>query len=194
MNVFDMCHKAAVYSERDDEYPATAPATVEEYVDEAARYREIFLDAINDAQKEAAIKLGVPIEEAIITPVEGRIDLTTIDPLPLRIRRIEDQVGFYPVGYYKITEQEIAVNATKPVRIIYTYAPAKLVDDDEEPMFPEGQVDPLVYVFLAVARVYQSERKNETAAPWEGRYYDKLNKVKPMASGKTRRLPRRNFR
>lgn len=194
MNLFDICRKAAVYSERDDEYPTEAPDTLAEYVDEAKRYREIFVDAANEAYIEAAKKLGIPLEEAEIAPVDGRIDLTAITPAPLRIRRIEDSEGHYVVGYYKITEQEIAVSATRPVRIIYNYAPDKLVDDGDEPEFPEEQVDPLLYVFLAVARVYQSERKNDTAAPWEGRYYDKLDKVKPVASGKTRRLPRRSFR
>lgn len=194
MKLFDICRKAALYSERDDEYPTAAPATVAEYVDEAARYREIFVDAANDAYIEAAKKLGIPLEEAEVTPVDGRIALTGIDPLPIRIRRVEDAEAHYVVGYYKITEQEIAVTATRPVRIIYNYAPDPLVEDDDEPIFPDAQVDPLLYVFLAVARVYQSERKNDTAAPWEARYYDKLNKVKPVGSGKTRRLPRRDFR
>ena len=191
MTVLDMCKKAALLSERDDEF---VPDDSGKYVEEAARYREIFIDAFNEAQSEVARKLGVPIATVTITPENNRVSFADMDPPMIRIRRLEDAEHHSIVGYVTITEGLIEVCGTRPLKVFYNHLPNPMALDTDKPHFPDETADPMLYINLAVARVYQSERKNDTAAPWEARYYEKLRQVKTVGSGKTRRIPKRIFR
>ena len=70
-----------------------------------------------------------------------------------------------------------------------------LAEEYDEPIFPESMVDPSVYIALAVARVWQSERKTGAAQMWLNEYYQKLRSLRgSIRSGVRRRLPRTLFR
>jgi hypothetical protein len=194
MKVDAMLAAAAQHSNRSDEF--VKDDTTGEYVDEVLDWYEIFMNAFNEAYGEAAKKLGTPIQTDTLTPDEhGRILLTGLTKEPAQIRRVADADSDASVAFNFISQQEIEVFVIRPVKITYNYLPTRLALETDEPIFPEESVDPMLYVFLAAARVYQSERKFDAATVYLNQYYEKLGKVRHVgAAGSGRRVPRRRFR
>lgn len=191
MNVGAMCVLAAQLSDRSDEYVKNDEGAYEE---EAALYRAVFLSAMNEAYREAAKKLGMPLRKVTVTPVSYRVSFKNFDPPYVQIIRIEDAVSRKPEVFKFVNAQEIEVFTERSLTITYIYLPDELVLDTDEPEFADSLVDPMLYVYKAVAEVYRSERKNDTAAPWDGKYFEKLSKVRAYPAGALRRVPRRRFR
>jgi hypothetical protein len=87
------------------------------------------------------------------------------------------------------------VHSGEKLILHYHYLPEPLAKEYDEPIFPESLVDPSVYIALAVARVWQSERKMGAAQMWLNEYYQKLRSLRgSVRSGVRRRLPRTLFR
>ena len=85
--------------------------------------------------------------------------------------------------------------AGEVVLLHYHYLPSRLAEEADEPVFPEAQVDPMLYISLATARLWQSERKMSAAQPWLSEYYRKLRELRPdMRPARKKRLPRTIFR
>jgi hypothetical protein len=191
MTVQVMCDQAALHSNRSDEF---VKGDSGDYEDEALGYFNLFLGAINEAYFEAARKLGIPATEEVVTPENGRIDLTALSHPVARLKGVMNSDGTADVVFRQINRDLIQVNTDDGVLIRYTYFPTRLTLLTQEPDFPEEVVPSELYIFLAAARVYQSENKAKSAEPWLQQYYEKLSKIRHVGSGTARRVPVRRFR
>lgn len=191
MTVQKMADQAALLSYRADEFIKNDEGA---YVDEAADYLTIFLAAFNEANREAARKLGRPTFTKSITPTDRRYSLSKLDPPYGQIHRVEDPTYHTRVSFIFVAADVIEFRSDETVLITYNCMPDELVNLTDEPEFDEAQVDPMLYISLAVARVFQSERKMDTASPWEAKFYEKLSKVGHAGAGTVRRVLRRRFR
>ena len=193
MTVLEMCTQAANLSNRGDEYAMNDEGTA--YEDESLLWRTIFLAAINDAYHEASRRLGIPSYEDTVTPEEdGTIDISALTNPVGRITRVMNSDKSSEVEFRLVNRNEIRVLTDDDVVIQYTYLPDRLEADGDEPEFPDEAVPAELYIFLAAARVYQSENKHKSAGPWLQEYYAKLSKIRHIASGTARRIPSRRFR
>ena len=66
---------------------------------------------------------------------------------------------------------------------------------NDEPVFSDAIVDPALYVALAVARMWQSEKKMDFFMQWYNQYREHLRNVRgTMKALSKMRIPRRLFR
>lgn len=196
MNLKQMCDIAARYSDRADEFYLTETEEGSmEYQEEALLSFRIFRDAINEAYFEVARKRLLP--DAFVkveTGIRGVIDLSALYPAVHTVVEVLDEPGETPMDFLFQTRFSLRVpdaDAGKTVILHYHYLPDPLVTLWDEPVFPEAVVDPMVYISLAVARIWQSERKLNQYQVWMSEYYQKLRAVRPtMRDGRARRIPR----
>ena len=196
MTLDEMCIAAARYSDRFDEFEKDSSG---EYVDDARQYFDVFRDAINEAYFAVARECLMPDDYATITVGEdGFVDLKAVSPEVYAVKDVLDKHRTTNLAYTFDTKFRIRVEGAKPgdqVTLFYHYVPDKLSMLTDVPVFPESVVDPMVYICLAVARIWMSEKKFDYANQWLQQYYLLLNKVKSnMQSRADRRIPRRRFR
>ena len=200
MNLGRMCEAAARYSDRYDEYVKTLNEEgKEEFEGEALHWFKIFRDAINEAYFEVSrARLTPEVRLEYVMGDERVIDMKDLLPQVCSVcgvYRADGQTGVEFV-FRNRTEIEVkSVHSGEKLILHYHYLPEPLAKEYDEPIFPESLVDPSVYIALAVARVWQSERKMGAAQMWLNEYYQKLRSLRgSVRSGVRRRLPRTLFR
>ena len=200
MNLGGMCRLAARYSDRYDEYvKTTAQDGSEAFEGEALHWFEVFRDAINEAYFEISrSRLTPQCRLEVQLPADRVIDLYQMQPEMCSICGVYRLDGMTEVGYVFINRTSIEVTGARggdAVIVEYHYLPERLEAESDEPVFPESLADPSIYVALAVARVWQSERKMSAAQYWLSEYYQKLRAIRTsLKSVRRRRLPRMMFR
>lgn len=196
MTLDEMCMAAARYSDRYDEFEKNDEGT---YEDDAAHYFNVFRDAINEAYMAVSREYAMPdTREKIRVGTGGTIDLLSVEPVVCTVQDVLDEGEHVNIPYNFRTKYELElenVAAGNTVTIVYHYLPEKLQRLKDEPIFTDGTVDPMVYISLAVARMWQSEKKFDYANQWLQQYYSLLRGIKSsLASRNKRRIPRRMFR
>jgi len=196
MTLDEMCIAAARYSDRYDEFEKN---TDEEYEDDALHYFNVFRDAINEAYAAVARECMMPdMYSTLKVGKDGTVDLTALSPEIYGIKDVLNKNRTANLAYnfetkFTISVPDAAVGDT--VTIYYHYIPKRLEDQGDSPVFPESMVDPMVYISLAVARIWMSEKKFDYANQWLQQHYLLLNKIKNgLKSRANRRIPRRMFR
>lgn len=200
MNLSGMCRMAAKYSDRYDEYVKTEGQDgTQAYEGEALHWFELFRDAVNEAYFEVSRSRLMPVMRVQRKLAADRIiELDEVQPEVCTVCGVYRIDGVTAVGYVFRRRTRIEVlgaDIGEEVVVEYHYLPQRLQNEEDEPVFPESVVDPMVYVSLAVARVWQSERKMSTAQQWLGEYYQKLRTIRTgMKPPRLRRLRRPLFR
>ena len=195
MTLDEMCLAAARYSDRYDEMEKNEDG---EYEDDALHYFNVFRDAINEAYREVSRKYAAPDTYATATvDRNGQIDLSEMDPPVYALKEIFNSDA--TVAYSYTFETKYVVNirnvANERVQLYYHYMPDELKRLKDVPVFTDAQVDPMIYISLAVARMWQSEKKFDYANHWMSQYYTLLRDVRNGLNDRSkRRIPRRRFR
>ena len=200
MTLDEMCMMAARYSDRYDEFEKTKNEQGKMvYQDDALHYFNIFRDAINEAYFEVARTRCEP-DTYVETTVDenGQINLEYLSPQPYSLKNLLTVNRRQSISFDFETKFVLNVTGAKPgdtVCVYYNYMPERLDSLNDEPIFPESVVDPSVYVNLAVAKMWQSEKKLTLYQSWLNDYRTALYAVRPtMKGGNLRRLPRGRFR
>lgn len=196
MTLEEMCLSAARYSDRYDEFEKTEDDDGNfAYLDDAAHYLNVFRDAINEAYFAVSRERLSPDMYKTVTVKDGLIDLEGLDPLPYSVASVltEDRGKTIPFTF----ETKFVLRVTGAydrVCVYYHYLPDRLESLGDEPIFPESAVDPMVYISLAVARIWLSEKKIDLYQQWMSEYYAALRGVKHnLRPGSLKRVPRSRF-
>lgn len=196
MTLDEMCIAAAQYSDRYDEFEKNDYG---EYEDDALNYFNIFRNAINEAYYRVARECAMPDVYVLASVNEDRqILLEDLDPMVFGIKDVLNEQRTANLRYNFVTKYVLEVPEAHPgdqVTVYYHYVPDRLEDLDDTPIFTESVVDPMLYISLAVARIWMSEKKFDFAERWLREYHDYLSKItSSMRSRANRRIPRRLFR
>lgn len=206
MTLDEMCIMAARYADRYDEFEKTLDGgddgiSIEAedwYEDDALHYFNVFRDGINEAYREVSRLQAMPDRWELITVnSEKQIDLSDIEPPLYAIKQLLNADKTSAVSYTFSTKYIIDVNAEEGeiLQILYHYIPEDLKYLTDEPVFLESQVDPMLYVCMAVARMWYSEKKFEFGDRWMSQYYSYLRNVRSNLKDRSRRrIPRGLFR
>ena len=202
MTLENMCIMAARYSDRYDEFERIDEGTnrgEEAYEDDALHYFNVFKDAINEAYREVSRLQAMPDMYANVTVnAKQQIDLQALEPGVYTIKELLNEDKTQAVSYTFSTKYVLDVSSILPgtkLSLLYHYIPEDLTLLNDEPIFTDAQVDPMVYVSLAVARMWYSEKKFDFGNQWMSQYYTFLRNVRSdMKSRLGRRIPRGLFR
>lgn len=200
MNLGEMCNMAACWADRYDEYVKTTNADGQTaFEGEALQWFHVFRDAINEAYFEISrTRLAPETRVQRKLGADRVISLENMDPEAYSVRSIYYADGATEAEFIFRSRNEIEVVGAKAgenVVLEYHYLPKRLENEQDEPIFSEATADPSIYVALAVARMWQSERKLSAAQYWMSEYYQKLRSVRPnMKQARKRRIPSRRFR
>ena len=195
MTLDEMCIAAARYSDRYDEFEKNDE---EEYEDDALHYFNVFRDAINEAYRSVSRQMAKPDTYTKVRVDKNKqIDLMDVSPGVFFVKNLLDEKRTNAVNYTFDTKYVLNVEAEpgSSVTLYYHYVPDDLERLNDSPIFSEAQVDPMVYISLAVARIWQSEKKFEYANHWMSQYYTLLREIRgSLDKISNRRIPRRRFR
>lgn len=200
MNLEGMCQMAARYSDRYDEFERTLEGTGNMaeayYEDDALHYFTVFRDAINEAHREVSRIHAMPDTWKNLTlNAKRQINLMNLDPAVYAVKAlVKDGTT---VDYSFETKYLINVDANPGdvLRLQYHYIPEDMEALDDEPFFTDTQVDPMVYVCLAVARMWYSEKKFDYGDRWLAQYQMHLRAIRSSLKDRSRRrIPRGVFR
>lgn len=195
MTLDEMCLAAARYSDRYDEMEKNEDG---EYEDDALHYFNVFRDAINEAYREISRKYALPDTYVAATVDElGQVNLARLEPSIYCLKEVLNAERSMSLPYTFETKFIIDVDAPAdtPVTLCYHYMPPSLEELNDAPVFNDAQADPMIYISLAVARMWQSEKKFEYANHWMSQYYTLLRDVRSGFNDRSkRRIPRRQFR
>ena len=202
MTLEEMCVAAARYSDRYDEFERTLDGDDNEaesyYEDDALHYFYVFREAINEAQREISRMYAMPDRWAEVTVDENQqIDLTEMSPGLYTVKSLLNSNKSGMVDYTFDTKYILNVQAEpeSTVNLFYHFIPDDLVYLDDEPFFTEAQADPMVYICLAVARMWYSEKKFDYGDRWMAQYQMHLREIKSSLKDRSRRrIPRGVFR
>ena len=199
MTLDEMCMAAARYSDRYDEFEKTEVDGEAVYEDDAEHYFNVFRDAINEAYMAVSREYAMPNTRGTVEVGEdGGIDLTSVYPMVYTVQDVLNANETANIPYTFRTKYVLepeGVQKGEKVTLLYHYLPDRLEKLEDEPIFSEAVVDPMVYICLAVARMWQSEKKFDYANQWMQQYYAHLRAVKSSMSDRSRRrIPRRMFR
>lgn len=200
MNLGEMCRAAARYADRYDEYVKTVGTDgTEKFEGEALHWFNILRDAVNEAYFEASRSRMTPdVRVEIVLGEDRMIDMNGMEPGVCSVRGLYRADGATEAAFVFRTRsrmEAVGAKAGEKVILHYHYLPARLTEEGDEPVFPEAQVDPMLYISLATARLWQSERKMSAAQPWLSEYYRRLRELRPdMRPARKKRLPRTVFR
>lgn len=199
MTLDQMCQSAARYADRYDEFEKTENEDGRMvYEDDALHYFNVFRDAINEAYFEVARNYGRPDAYKLLTvPEDGIVSLADLDPQPYAIKRVLDESREKDIEFRFQTRYELYIpnREGQTVTLLYQYLPDRLTTYGDEPIFPESQVDAMVYISLAVAQIWLSEKKTDLYNTWMNKYYMLLKQVRSSLMSRSRsRIPRRAFR
>lgn len=199
----DMCIMAARYSDRYDEYERTLnggdSAEAEDwYEDDALHYFNVFRDGINEAYREVSRLQAMPdIFIEVEVDENKQVDLSSVSPGVYGVKQLLNQNRTEAIDYTFSTKYVLDVNANPgdTLSLLYHYIPDDLVLLTDEPVFTEAQVDPMLYVCMAVARMWYSEKKFDFGNQWMSQYYTYLRSVRSSLKDRSRRrIPRGIFR
>lgn len=196
MNLGRMCEAAARYSDRYDEF---VKADGGDYEGEALHWFNIFRDAVNEAYFEIARCVREPEMKQEIRLDESRvIDLSKMEPEAVAVIGVYRPDGLTEAEFVFRQRRMIEVRgarAGETVILRWQYHPNRLEKESDEPVFSEALADPMIYIALATARIWQSERRMSDAQIWINEYYRRLRTLRPtMKNAAKRRLPRMLFR
>lgn len=196
MNLGRMCEAAARYSDRYDEF---VKADGGDYEGEALHWFNIFRDAVNEAYFEIARCVREPEMKQEIRLDESRvIDLSKMEPEAVAVIGVYRPDGLTEAEFVFRQRRMIEVRgarAGETVILRWQYLPNRLEKESDEPVFSEALADPMIYIALATARIWQSERRMSDAQIWINEYYRRLRALRPtMKNAAKRRLPRTLFR
>lgn len=196
MTLDEMCMAAARYADRYDEFEKNDDGV---YEDDALHYFNVFKDAINEAYMAVSREYAMPdTREKVKVDADGRIDLLSVDPVVCTVQDVLAYDESASIPYKFRTKYELEIEGAvrgDTVILVYHYLPEKLEKLNDEPIFTDGVVDPMVYISLAVARMWKSEKKFDYSNQWMQEYYSLLRGIKnTMVSRSKRRIPRRMFR
>lgn len=198
MTLDEMCLAAARYSDRYDEFERTAEGDDFPYEDDALHYFNVFRDAINEAYREVSRLYAMPDRWAVLTVNKNQqIALDTIEPGVYAIKSLQYIDGSAPIDYTFSTKYliDVELDPGTKVKLLYHYIPEDLTNLNDEPIFTEAQVDPMVYISLAVARIWYSEKKFDYGNQWLSQYYNMLKNIRSNLKDRSRRrIPRGVFR
>jgi len=198
----EMCIMAARYSDRYDEFERIEDDTnrgEEAYEDDALHYFNVFRDGINEAYREVSRIQAMPdVYTKVSVNSKNQIDLQAIEPSVFGVKDLLNENQTANVAYTFSTKYILNVPSVSPgtrLTLYYHYIPEDLELLNDEPIFTDAQVDPMVYVSLAVARMWYSEKKFDFGNQWMSQYYNFLRNVRSdMKSRAGRRIPRGLFR
>ena len=195
MTLDEMCIAAARYSDRYDEFEKNEDG---EYEDDALHYFNVFRDGINEAYREVSREQALPdcYARAMVNE-ERQIDLMAMQPAVFAVKDLFNDLRTMPVSYTFNTKFVLDVNAQPGTELwlYYHYMPDELADLNDSPIFSDALVDPMIYVSLAVARMWYSEKKFEYGDRWMAQYRQMLRSVRNSLKDRAnRRIPRRLFR
>lgn len=201
MTLENMCVAAARYSDRYDEFERTNEDTnrgSEAYEDDSLHYYNVFHDAINEAYREVSRMFATPDTYTKVTVnSKQQIDLENVDPAVCTVKDLLNEDMTASVSYTFHTKYVLNTTASAGTRLTlyYHYMPENMDLLNDEPVFTEAQVDPMLYISLAVARIWYSEKKFDYGDKWMAQYYSILRNVRSNLSDRTRRrIPRGIFR
>lgn len=207
MTLREMCEQAAVYTDRRDDFvtiretdPETGKVT-ERYDpdDDPGIWYAAMKGSINNAYREVARTLLMP-DTRVETELgeNGMIELMYQSPDVLQVKSVFSADGTAALDYDFVTKYQIRVRGGREgqsVILHYCYAPDPLENFRDEPVFPEGLVDPMIYIARACADLWMMERKLDPAQIWQQRYYTALSGIRrDMRSASKRRIRRAIFR
>ena len=186
---------AAREADRYDEFEKNSEG---EYEDDALHYFNVFRDGINEAYHAVSRQWAKPdTRELVRVSKDGSVDLTEVYPDVYTIKQVLTADGTQAVDYEFVTRTKIQTNATPGSKVLlyYHYIPDRLTKLKDAPEFSDALVDPMVYVSLAVSRMWASEKKLDLANYWLQQHYGLLRDVvSSLKNPGSRRIPRRRFR
>ncbi len=204
MTLDEMCISAARYSDRYDEFEKTlegGTSTDPEdwYEDDALHYFRVFTDAINEAYYQVSREFAMPDKYLrVVVGEDGIVDLNGVAPAVCSIRNVFTEDRSATADYRFETKYAIQMrnlHAGDFVTLYYHYLPEKLFGLNDTPVFSEAAVDPMVYITLAVARMWLSEKKLDYYNAWMQQYYTLIRNVRSSLTSRAgRRIPRGLFR
>jgi len=200
MTLNGLCKMAARLADRGDEFVKTLDKNGNSvYQGEARILFGLFRDAINEAYAEIA-RAGLMPGRFVpaVVPENREIDLTKAAPHAASLEGVysNDRVKKYA---HRFTSRFIVrVPEARPGEEVLLHVheiPAPLLMESDEPVFSEAVAEPMIYVSLAVARLWQSERRLAAAQTWMNEYYRLLRGVRSAGShAAAHRFPRPWFR
>lgn len=198
MTLENMCLAAARYSDRYDEFERTATGDAFPYEDDALHYFNVFRDAINEAYRDVSRLYAAPDTWAVVKVTDDRrVILDGVSPAVYGIKSLQNEEKSAVVPYTFDTKYVLEVDALpgSKLNLFYHYIPEDLTGLSDEPVFTEAQVDPMVYISLAVARIWYSEKKFDYGNQWLSQYYNMLKNIRASLKDRSRRrIPRGVFR
>ena len=203
MTLDEMCVMAARYSDRYDEYERTLDGGSSQeaedwYEDDALHYFNVFRDGINEAYREVSRQQAMPDKYVqVVVDENSQVDLSAVVPGVYGVKQLLNEDKTAVVEYTFSTKYVLDVNAQPEdtLTLLYHYIPDDLMLLNDVPVFTEAQVDPMLYICLAVARMWYSEKKFDYGNQWLGQYYTFLKNVRSSLKDRSRRrIPRGLFR
>ena len=199
MTLDQMCQEAARLSDRYDEFEKTENEDGRMvYEEDAGHYFNVFRDGMNEAYAEVARRYVKPdIYVQATVGEDGIVQLDELDPMVYAVLNVFDETRDRQVQFKFETKFQIKTNeeAGTVITLFYQYVPDKMKGYSDEPIFPESMVDPMIYISLAVARMWLSEKKRELYHEWMNQYQTLLMQCrKDLRHQSLRRIPRRTFR
>lgn len=203
MTLEDMCIEAARYSDRYDEFERTLDGDDSQeaedwYEDDALHYFNVFRDGINEAYREVARLQAAPDRYAPVYVNKNRqVDLLSVNPGVYGIKNLLNGDRTAAIDYTFSTKYVLDVNAEPgtTLQLYYHYIPEDLMYLSDTPVFTDAQVEPMVYICMAVARMWYSEKKFEYGDRWMSQYYSYLKSIRSSLKDRSRRrIPRGLFR
>lgn len=167
--------------------------------DDPGIWFEAMKTSINTAYREVARRLLMPDMRTETELGEGgTIDLLYLSPGVQQVKAVYNADESAALRYDFETKYRIRVRGGKEgdaVILQYHYVPDGLETFTDEPEFPESLVDPMVYISLACADLWRSERKLDVAQVWENRYFSLLGSIRSdMKNSAQRRIKKTRFR
>ena len=200
MTLNSLCQMAARCADRSDEFIKTDDGNGHmAYRGEAAILFELFRDAINEAYAEIARTGLMPGRfVSVAMPGNGLIKLDELVPDAAALQGVWSADRTRQYAYRFVSRFEVRIPEAQPGEEILLHVhciPSPLVEETDEPVFSEAVAEPMIYVSLAVARLWQAERRLAAAQTWMTEYYRLLRDVRSSAGNPgAHRFPRPWFR
>lgn len=192
----------AVYTDRRDDFVTITDDKGKEIYDpndDPGNWFAAMKQSINTAYREVARRLLMPdMRIETMLGENGTIDLMEMSPDVQTVKAVYNADGSAALKYDFETKYRIRVRGGKDgdeVILHYHYVPDPLERLTDAPEFPEGLVDPMIYISLAASDLWKSERKIDIAQVWENKYYSMLSGLRAdMRDPGSRRIRKSRFR
>ena len=200
MTLNSLCQMAARCADRSDEFIKTDDGNGNMvYQGEAAILFKLFRDAINEAYAEIARTGLMPGRFVPVTmPKNGLLSLDELTPDAAALQGVWSADRTRQYAHRFVSRYGVRVPEVRPGEEILLHIhciPSPLIAETDEPVFSEAAAEPMIYVSLAVARLWQAERRLAAAQAWMTEYYRLLRGVRSSAGHPAaHRFPRPWFR